>query len=163
MDQTSLFFQTGAGSLDIEQLPDGSMAIYDRRSKSVHSLNRSASILWEACARGATMPQLTEALNARLSIGAVEDDVASWIDQMRQLDLLVSEAAMPAPEPKRRSLLALLGGTLPVVLTLTAAEQLAYSKQSAGSEGGGFTTTFGATTTSAPHTTTFMMTTTSSP
>jgi hypothetical protein len=189
MDETSLFFQTGVESLDIDWLPDGSVAIFDRRSKSVHSLNRSATILWEACASGATMHQLTEALDGRLGVVGVENEIADWIDQMRQLDLIVSQASVPVAgaEPRRRSLLAAIGGVLPVVLTLTAAEQRAYSKH-AGSEGGGrggggtmphmttrmmttaaggrttpFMSTRMGTATSAPFTTTLIGTTTTSP
>ena len=147
MDKSPLFFQTEAESLHIEKLPDGSMAIYDLRSNSVHSLNRSAAVLWEACADGATMCQLTAALDNRLGIRAPEEEVLSGIDQMRRLNLIVSEAAVPvaAAEPDRRSMLAAaLGAALPVVLTLTAADQRAYSQTagSHGSGGGGFTTPF---------------------
>jgi hypothetical protein len=132
MDTSSLFFQTQAQNLQIEKLPDGSMAIYDLRSKSVHSLNRSATALWEACAGGATMPQLAESLGSRLGIAATEEEVPVWIDQMRRLDLIVSKGAMPVevPQPDRRSMLAALGAALPVVLTLTAAEQRAYAQSS---------------------------------
>ena len=170
---TSLFFQTGSESLHIEKLPDGSMAIYDLRSKSVHSLNRSAAVLWEACAEGATMSQLTEALDKGLGVHASEEEVSSGIDQMRRLNLIVSESAMPvaAAEPDRRSVLtAAFGVALPVVLTMTAADQRAYA-QGAGSHGGGgggfttpfFTTPFFTPAALPPFTTTRFLTTAAPP
>jgi hypothetical protein len=130
MDKSPLFFQTQARNLRIEKLPDGSMAIYDLRSKSVHSLNRSAAALWEACACGATAPQLAKSLGT----SATDEEVPVWIDQMRGLDLIVAKAAMPetVPQPGRRSMLTALGAAVPVILTLTAAEQRAYA-QGAGS------------------------------
>jgi Coenzyme PQQ synthesis protein D (PqqD) len=132
LDTSSLFFQTQAQNLQIEKLPDGSMAIYDLRSKSVHSLNRSAAALWEACEGGATMPQLAESLGKRIGTPATEEEVPVWINQMRQLDLIVAKGARPAtvPQPGRRSMLAGIGAALPVVLTLTAAEQRAYAQTS---------------------------------
>jgi hypothetical protein len=134
MDTSSLFFQTQARNLRIEKLPDGSMAIYDLRSKSVHSLNRSAAALWEACADGATMPQLAESLGSRPGTPATKEEVPVWIEQMRGLDLIVAKGAMPetVPQPGRRSMLAALGAAVPVILTLTAAEQRVYA-QGAGS------------------------------
>jgi len=133
----SIFSQTNLASLAVEQLPDGSTAIFDERSKSVHSLNPSATVVWRACASGATLAQIMTALAAHFG-APVDAEVANHaIAQLRQSKLIEpnTPAAVPVAgavmEMGRRSILKRVGSlgaiAVPVVLTLTAAEQRGYA------------------------------------
>lgn len=138
MDSQETYTQIGFGCLDIETLADGSTAIFDQRSKSVHSLNASATAVWEACAKGATMPQLLAALTARYGSPVGPETVVHALAQLEAADLIESDARVAAPVSgiDRRSMLKSIGTAgavaIPVVLTLTGAEQRAYA-QAAGS------------------------------
>jgi len=120
------------GQVNAERLPDGSVAIYDERSKSVHSLNPSAAVAWEACAQGATVEQVRAALSQHF--GSLVDRDVAWtaIQRLQEAELVMSDAplAAPAVDLARRSALKSIGAlgamALPVVLTLTASEQRAY-------------------------------------
>ncbi len=149
MDSHEIYTQTGFGCLDIEKLADGSTAIFDQRSKSVHSLNASAAAVWEACAKGATMSQLLAALTAHYGSPVSTETALHALAQLEAASLIESDARTAAPVSglDRRSILKSIGTAgavaIPVVLTLTGAEQRAYA-QAAGS---------GVTTTPAPTTT----------
>ncbi len=129
------FTRVVAGELHTERLPDGSVAIYDERSKSVHSLNRSAGIAWDACAQGATVEQVRQVLERHA--GSPVDLEVAWtaMHRLQEAELVISDAplAAPAVDLARRSALKSLGtfgaAAIPVVLTLTASEQRMYALQ----------------------------------
>lgn len=122
-------------SLTIDRLSDGTTAILDNRVKSVHSLNRSATLVWEACANGATMTQIHETVQAKLGYSVEAEMVHQALAQLQRANLIESESPVPeynVPECNidqgRRSLLKRAGAiAVPVVLTLTASEQRAYA------------------------------------
>jgi hypothetical protein len=148
-----VFSQVGVESLSIERLSDGSTAIVDNRVKSVHSLNPSATLVWEACANGATAAQIGKAIEAKSGSPVDAEVVQLALAQLQRANLIESEAPISAEaiDLGRRSLLKRAGAAgaiaIPVVLTLTAAEQRAYAFQSISS------TTHPPTTTPAPTTT----------
>ena len=130
-----VFSQSDLTRLTVEQLPDGSTAIFDERSKSVHSLNPSATIVWRACASGATLPQIMETLAEHFG-APVDVEVAHHsIAQLQQAQLIESNAPVDAAamDMGRRSILKNVGSlgalAVPVVLTMTGTEQRAYALQ----------------------------------
>jgi PqqD family protein of HPr-rel-A system len=135
-----IFRQSGTESLSIERLPDGSTAIVDNRSKSVHSLNPSATLVWEACAEGAAFAEIHAAVEQQAGVAVDAELIRQALAQLQRVNLIESpsalapSAAMDNVDLGRRSLLKRAGAAgafaLPVVLTLTAAEQKAYAFQS---------------------------------
>jgi hypothetical protein len=148
-----VFSQVGVESLSIERLSDGSTAIVDNRVKSVHSLNPSATLVWEACAKGATTAQICKAIEAKSGSPADAEVIYHALAQLQRANLIESESPISAEniDLGRRSMLKRAGAAgaiaIPVVLTLTAAEQRAYAFQS------GSGTTTPAPTTPPPTTT----------
>jgi len=128
-----IFHQSGLESLCVEKLADGSTAIVDSRSKSVHSLNTSATLVWEACAKGATFAQIQAFVETRIGTLVEADVIRQALAQLQQANLIESESphGLESIDLGRRSMLKRAGvaGALavPVVLTLTAAEQKAYA------------------------------------
>jgi len=135
----NIFSQPNSPSLVVEQLPDGSTVIFDERSKSVHSLDPSATVVWRACAAGATLPRIVEALAAHFGAPVNVEVASNAIAQLQQAKLIESGAPTAVAVPVagavkdlgRRSILKGVGSlgalAVPVVLTLTAAEQRAYA------------------------------------
>ncbi len=146
-----IFSQAGVESLTIERLSDGSTAIVDNRVKSVHSLNPSATLVWDACAQGATIEQIREAVEANSGSPVDAEMIHRALGQLRCANLIESASPIPAEtvDLGRRSMLKRAGAAgafaIPVVLTLTATEQRAYAF--AGASG---TTTPAPTTTPLP-------------
>jgi hypothetical protein len=134
--------------LHAEKLPDGSIALYDERTKSVHSLNPSAAVAWDTCANGATVIQVGEALTRHFGTPISLDVAWAALERLQQAELILSDAPVSAPvvDLARRSALKTIGTmggvALPLVLTLTASEQHALAQGAAS-----------ATTTRAPTTT----------
>jgi Chaperone of endosialidase/Coenzyme PQQ synthesis protein D (PqqD) len=135
MPQTeNIFRQFATDRLTVEKLPDGSTAIFDERSKSVHSLNPSATIVWNACAGGATFSQVTAALVQHRG-PSDEQTALQAIVQLQQAGLVTAETPIAGLQidMERRSILKSVGSlgamAAPLVLTLTSAEQRAYAQQ----------------------------------
>lgn len=156
--------QTDRSQLLIEKLPFGDTAIFNRQTRSVHSLNGGASVVFEACAATASVEQMKAALSGYLDKPA--DDAILWasIEQLESAGLIEPLEPPPAEliDLGRRAVLKGLGKAgsvaLPLVLTMTAAEQTTYA-QSAGS-GSTVSTTFPLGTTSVPSATTVALPTT---
>ena len=132
---TQIYRQSGVGQLSAEKLGDGSTAIVDSRSKSVHSLNPTATLVWEACANGATLDQIRKTLEAKTGAAASDALVRQALEQLQRVNLIEAEGTFPVESVDlgRRALLTRAGTVgaiaIPVVLTLTAAEQKAYAFQ----------------------------------
>ena len=133
---SGIFSQADAQYLAVEKLADGSTAIVDQRSKTVHSLNASAAIVWDACAQGATLPQIMAALEQRVGQPVDQEVALDAIAQLQGANLISSELPAGMLDQNRRSMLKAIGTfgamALPVVLSLTASEQKAFA-QGAGS------------------------------
>ena len=134
-----LFTRSDLDALLIERLADGSVVIYDQRSKNVHSLNASAAVVWETCAGGATEATIATALERRFGLPVEQDAVLNTIGQLRTANLIQVQGGEPIPsvlvDSSRRAVLGRAAmAAIPVMLTLTAAVQ----KASAGDAKSGF-------------------------
>jgi Coenzyme PQQ synthesis protein D (PqqD) len=132
----TIYRQSGMESLAAEKLSDGSTAIVDGRSNSVHSLNPTATLVWEACAKGATFARIQAAVESQTG-GPVDPEIVRHaLTQLERVNLIESAGGFPVESVDlgRRSMLQHVGAAgaiaIPVVLTLTAAEQKAYAFQS---------------------------------
>jgi hypothetical protein len=141
-DQASIF-QTDSKHRIVEKLPDGSTAVFDAVSETLHSLNPPAAAAFDACKERTTLPQLVRAMGDVLPAPVTEELALVAIAELQQAGLVTAEDASQYDRlATRRGLLKAAGFVLPAVLSLTAAEQRAYAI-SAGS----------GTTTAAPTTT----------
>lgn len=128
-----VYSQVDVESLSIERLFDGSTAIVDNRVKSVHSLNASATLVWEACAQGATVTQIRKSIEDKLGSSVDAEVIHQALADLQRANLIESASPIAVENINlgRRSLLRRAGTVgafaVPVVLTLTAAEQRAYA------------------------------------
>jgi PqqD family protein of HPr-rel-A system len=127
--------QRCSSSLVQETMADGSIAIFDQESKSVHSLNPAAAAVWTACADGATAAQLEAALEDAFGARVTPDVLTAAVAELRRAGLIevVGPMSVGAADVDlaRRSVLRTIGGIggalVPLVLTMTATEQRAQA------------------------------------
>ena len=153
--------------LIVEKLPDGSTCIFDHATKSVHSLNASATIVWETCHKPSTADGILAAMERHFGHGVDPDVVQLAIERLHRAGLICGEAPARSEPPIARrqaleSIVAISGIVLPVVLTMSASEQRVYAQGTGTSPTTPATapTTIAPTTTSATTPTTVPPTTT---
>jgi len=141
--QEKVFRQANGDWIQIEKLPDGSMAILDKRSKNLHSLNPSATALWEACAEGATLARITAAVQETYGAAITPEVIREAVTRLQSAHLIESEVSLPLEDhgvadqgvvdQGRRGALRRVAAAgaiaVPVILTLAASEQRALAFQ----------------------------------
>ncbi len=138
-----LIEQTSPKSWIIEELPDGSSAVLDRATNTVYALDSSAAAALDACQKPVTVSVLTAAMRRRLGKPVTEEIALEAVAELKRTGLVTLSAEIPELEnASRRTLLKAAGIAVPVILSLTAADQRAF----AAGAGSGTTTT----TTTAP-------------
>jgi hypothetical protein len=114
-------------------LPDGSTAVFDTLSKTVHSINKTATAAFEACREKRTVPQLATAMRETLESPVTEEMALAAVYELERVGLVACSG--PTPEERlqasRRSVLRAVGTAAatvaPLVLSLSSAEQRAYA------------------------------------
>lgn len=108
-------------NLVVQEL-DGEFLIYDLNTNKAHSLNESASIIWNSCNGARTIDELKIVFQNKLFISVNDEFIWLALDQLKSLDLIDSKSLVVENHPSRRELLRKAGlvavGSLPVVATL---------------------------------------------
>ncbi len=156
--------QINSTSLQMENLPDGSTAVFDTATQSIHSLDPLAAAAFTACINKKTLPQLIEAMPQISGKPITEVDALNAISELERVGLVAcSHSTQSAKESaSRRSLLRVAGAATPLVLSLTSLEQSAFAQRAGSGVLATTTTTVAPTTTTtvAPTTTTTVAPTT---
>ncbi len=162
--------QINSSNLQIEKLPDGSTAVFDTATQSIHSLDPLAAAAFIACRDRKTLPQLTDAMSKTLGTPITDVVTLNAISELERAGLVACSNFAPSATEiaSRRSLLRAAGTAMPVVLSLTSMEQSAFAQRAGSGILATTTTTTAApttttTTTAAPATTTTTTTTTTTP
>jgi hypothetical protein len=113
-----------SADLSVEKLPDGSTAIFDAKSKTVYSLNATATAAWEACRDTTTLEEVVETMQASFDPAVTDEIALEALQQLQERGLLTMTEA-PYGSTRRTALATAAGVLVPVVLALTAAEQRA--------------------------------------
>ena len=143
--------RTSTNDLLVDKLPDGSKLIVDPKNETVFALNATAGAAWDACSGPTTLSKVAEDMQRSLDPSVTEELALQSILQLREKKLVTTSGAPSGATSgaTRRQVFATLSAiALPVVVSLTMAEQRAHA-QSAGSGGGATTSGGGATTAAA--------------
>src|ERR1039458_1483402 len=97
-----------SADLAVENLPDGSTAIFDAANKTVYSLNASAAAAWEACGDTTSLAQIVGKMQRSFNPGVTEEVALEALLQLEEKGL-VETIAPPPPGPTRRSVVATAG------------------------------------------------------
>ncbi|MDQ6701000.1 MAG: hypothetical protein M3Z36_12540, partial [Acidobacteriota bacterium] len=99
--------QITPGSLQIENLPDGSTAVFDTATQSIHSLDPLAAAAFTACRDKKTLPQLIETMSQTSGMPITEVVALNAISELERAGLVSCSPVGPSDKESasRRSLL----------------------------------------------------------
>jgi hypothetical protein len=118
--------RTNSDDLLVDELPDGSKVIVDHKNEMVFSLNATAGAAWDACSGPTTLSRVAEDMQRSLDPRVTEGLALEAILQLQAKKLVTTSES--SPNATRRQVFATLGAiALPVVVSLTMAEQRAHA------------------------------------
>lgn len=135
--------RTNSNELLVDKLPDGSRVIVNPQSETVFALNTTAGAAWDACSCPTTLSKVTEDMRRSFDARMTEELALEAISQL-EAKKLVTTSGSPSGATRRTMLATLSGIALPLVVSLTMAEQRAHAQSASSGH---------ATTTPAPSTT----------
>src|SRR5271155_5753102 len=110
----------------VSQLPDGSRVIVDHANQTVHALNATAGAAWDACSDPTTLAGGTDSMQRLFNPGVNEELAEDAILQLQDKKLVNASGA--SSQATRRRFLATLGAAaVPLVVSLTIADQRAHA------------------------------------
>jgi hypothetical protein len=123
---------TNLDALVVNKLPDGSRVIVDPANETVFALNATAGAAWDACSSPTTLSKITEHMQRSFDPATTTEVAERAILQLEEKKLVKTS------QTTRRQLLGSLSAAiaLPLVVSLTLADQRAYA-HSSGSGGSG--------------------------
>lgn len=117
-------------SLVVNQLPDGSRLLVNSDQETILALNSTAAAAWDACSNPATLTELAENMQRSLNAEVPEELAEHAILELQKRDLVKTSGS--PEQPSRRAFMAKVGmAAVPLVVSLTMAEQRAYAKNAA--------------------------------
>lgn len=118
--------RTNSNDLVVNQLPDGSRIIVDSSNEKIFALNATAGAAWDACSDPTTLAKVTESMQHSFGLGVTGEIAEAAILQLQDGNLVKTSESSVAPS--RRKFLAALGTVaVPLVVSLTIADQRAHA------------------------------------
>ena len=120
--------RANSASMAIDTLPDGSKVIVDSVSETVFALNAMAGAAWDACSSPSSLHGVAESMQRSFDPGTTEELAQEAILQLENHKLVKTSG--PSSQANRRQFIAGLGAVgLPLVVSLTMADQRAYAEK----------------------------------
>jgi hypothetical protein len=120
--------RTNSDALVINKLPDGSTVIVDAKNEAVFALNPTAGAAWDACDGLTTLAEVTESMQRSFDRGISEELAEQAILQLHDKNL-VKTSGTPSHASRRQFISTMSSIALPLVVSLSMAEQRAYAKK----------------------------------
>ena len=118
--------RVNSSNLVINQLPDGSKVIVDSRNEKVFALNATAGAAWDACSASTTLAKVAKEMQRSFDPGITEELAEEAILRLQEKNLVATVGS--SSTTSRRQVLATLGAiAVPLVVSLTMADQKAYA------------------------------------
>ena len=119
--------RTNSNCLTVNPLPDGSRVIIDSENERVLAMNATAGAAWDACALPTTLSGVIEGMQRSFHEEVNEELAEEAILQLEKQQLVKTSGT--SPKPTRRKFIATLGAiAVPLVVSLSVAEQKAYAQ-----------------------------------
>ena len=119
--------RTNSNDLVVNGLPDGSKVIVDSKSERVFALNATAGAAWDACSDPTTLSNVADKMRRSLT-PEISDELAEQAILRLEEQKLVTTSGFP--KTTRRQALATLGAVaLPLVVSMTLADQRAFAQR----------------------------------
>jgi hypothetical protein len=109
------------------RLPDGSRVIVDSANETVFALNATAGAAWDACGMPTSLSSVAKDMRRSLDPAITEEFAEEAILQLQDKKLVNTSG--PSTQATRRQFLATLGAVaVPLVVSLSIAEQQAHAQ-----------------------------------
>lgn len=118
--------RTNASDLLIDVLPDGSRVITDPKSETVFALNATAGAAWDACGAPTNPSQVAKEMQRSLAPEVTEELALDAILKLQEKNL-VTVSGSSTVTTRRQLVTSLAAVALPLVVSLTVAEQKAHA------------------------------------
>jgi hypothetical protein len=118
--------RTDTNNLVVNRLPDGSKVIVDSRNEKVFALNATAGAAWDACGSQTTLSAVADDMR-RTCNSAITDEVAEQAIAELQENELVKTTGLLRNASRRKVLAGLGAVALPLVVSMTLAQQRAFA------------------------------------
>ena len=118
--------RTNSDALVVNKLPDGSTVIVDAENEAVFALNPTAGAAWDACRNPTTLAGVTESMQLSFDPAINEELAEEAILQLHDKNL-VRISGSSSPATRRQFITTLSSIALPLVVSLSMAEQRAYA------------------------------------
>ena len=115
-----------SGPLTVNQLPDGSRVIVDQTNETVFALNAMAGAAWDACSAPTTLAKVTDSMRRSFDAATTEELAQEAILQLQDKKLVRTSESLP-PASRRKFLATLGAAAIPLVVSLTIADQRAHA------------------------------------
>ena len=115
-----------SGPLTVNQLPDGSRVIVDQTNETVFALNAMAGAAWDACSAPTTLAKVTDSMRRSFDAATTEELAQEAILQLQDKNLVRTSESLP-PASRRKFIAALGAAAVPLVVSLTIADQRAHA------------------------------------
>ena len=102
---------------------DGELVVYDEQRKRAHSLNRTATVIFDHCDGSTSIPQLKAVLEQEFGERVSEDVVLLGLDELDKAHLLVAPA-FDADDRSRRTRRKILRAAGSIALMLPAVQSI---------------------------------------
>ena len=121
--------QINSATLKVENLPDGSTAVFNTATQTIHSLQPTASAAFAACLTKKSLSELVATMSERLRRDVTEAEALNAISELEAAGLVACvEPQSIQSASSRRALLKAASAAAPLVLSLTALEQKAFAE-----------------------------------
>lgn len=115
--------RANSDGLVVNQLPDGSKVIVDPTNERVFALNATAGAAWDACSNATTLAGVTQNMQRSLDPRINEELAEEAILQLQDKELVKTSV----PSSRRRFLATIGAVAVPLVVSLTIADQRAHA------------------------------------
>ena len=120
--------RTKSNDLVVNGLPDGSRMIVDSKSEQVFALNATAGAAWDACSNPTTLSKVADDIRRSFGPKVTNELAEQAILQLQEKNLVTVSGS--SPKTTRRQALAVLGAVaLPLVVSMTLADQRAFAQR----------------------------------
>ena len=120
--------RVNSDALVVNQLPDGSRVMQDTTTDKLYALNPTAGAAWDACSDPTTLENVAQTMQRSFDPEITEEIAEEAILQLQDHNL-VKTFESPSLGSRRRFLAAMGAAAVPLVVTLTVADQRVYAEK----------------------------------
>jgi hypothetical protein len=118
--------RVNSDGLIVNRLPDGSRIFTDQQNETVFALNAAAGAAWDACSKPITLAGMANEMRRAYDPHVTDELAGVAVAELREKHLVTTSEELPSTT-RRRLIAGLSAAAIPLVVSLTIADQRAHS------------------------------------